>query len=95
MAFLIRYIARILPWMLTAVTVFFPLQVFKTLCGGLVAVLNVIPMPAWLTGNTLDLSPVGAGVAYFLQLAQVPTALGIIGSAYLLRFLIRRIPFFG
>lgn len=65
------------------------------LLGGLGAVINAIPMPSWAhdAGNLLGGIP--SGVSYFLGFFEFAFGLSVIGSAYLVRFLIRRIPIIG
>lgn len=58
-----------------------------------VALLSAIPVPDWMASmGTLQIP---SSVAWFAQAFQLQAGAGIIASAYLIRFIIRRIPFFG
>jgi hypothetical protein len=64
-------------------------QVFS----GVVAVVDAIPLPAWAT-NAGSLS-LPSEVTWFAAAFELHTGAAIIGSAYAIRFFIRRLPFIG
>lgn len=68
---------------------------FKVVLEAVVYVLSAIPVPAWLTNLPLNMSGIDAGVMVLIQPLQVQTGITWIVSAYVLRFLIRRIPVIG
>lgn len=70
-----------------------PLKLYELLLSGLAAILNALPVPSWAADLNLDWIP--SGMAYWLGPFQVGFGLTCITSAYLLRFLIRRIPVIG
>jgi len=60
---------------------------------GLAALLEWLPVPEFLTQvDGLTLPP---GVLYWLGLFQVQYGLGLVVGAYVLRFILRRIPLIG
>ena len=88
------WITTALEWLL-AMVLWLPLKLYGLLCEGVVAVLNAIPVPSWLSNVSDAFGSIPPGVSWFLGVMQFGAGLAIIGSAYLIRFLIRRIPFFG
>lgn len=94
MDYLIQFITRILAWVVTFFKWIFE-WCFQQLMEALAAVLNAIPVPDWLSGASAVVGSIPSGVAFFLGAAQVPSGLAIILGAYVIRFLIRRIPFIG
>lgn len=68
---------------------------FVMIFDALVSLLELIPVPEWLSeiaGNVAALPP---GVLFFVAPLQLTTGLTWVVSAYVLRFLIRRIPVIG
>lgn len=90
---LFDFIGSILVW-LVELLLWLPLKLWSLFLDGLAAVIEAIPVPAWLENVDLfgNLDP---GVLYFAAAFEIPAGLGIITSAYLIRFLIRRLPFVG
>jgi hypothetical protein len=71
----------------------FVLWVLSGLLDALVFVLNLIPVPAWAEDLALDWVP--SSMAYFLEPFNIPLAVTAITTSYLIRFVIRRLPFVG
>jgi hypothetical protein len=94
MDFLIQYISRILTWFVDFF-VYCVEWVCETVLGGLITLLQAIPVPQWLTDAPSVLSNLPPGVVYMCNLVQLPAGLVILLSAWGLRFLIRRIPIIG
>lgn len=67
--------------------------VAEVVFGALIAVLSAIPVPDWAEG--LDLGWIPASMAYWLEPFQVGFGLACITGGYLIRFVVRRIPFIG
>lgn len=65
------------------------------LLAGLVALLAAIPVPEFLGQASGALGSVPAGVVYLLAPFQVGAGISIVLAAYVLRFLIRRLPIIG
>lgn len=93
MSDLIGWFRDLLQWIVDGAHDFL-LWLYQSLGEGLVAVINALPTPEWIDDAGGLAAGLPAGVAYFLQMAELPTGLAIIGSAYLIRFAIRRIPIF-
>jgi hypothetical protein len=91
---LIEWLNAFLEWVLEVV-LWLPLQLYKLLCEGLVLVLQAIPVPDWMESAATAFGAIPSGVAYFLQAMEIPFGIAVVASAYTIRFLIRRIPFFG
>lgn len=70
-----------------------PLKLYELFLGAITVVVNAIPVPSWAEGLTLDWIP--AGMAYWLGPFQIGFGITCITTAYLWRFLIRRIPVIG
>jgi hypothetical protein len=94
MSYLIDLISRALAWLGNEF-----LYVFKwlwhELLTALLAVLSAIPVPAWLSGASAAFANIAPGVAFFLQAFEVPAGIAIVLGAYVIRFIIRRIPLIG
>jgi hypothetical protein len=94
MTYLIQYIQQILSWLLTFID-WICTEVFSVVMGALLAILNAIPVPSFFTNASTELAGLPAGVLYFAQAADLSTGCSVVISAWLLRFLIRRIPIIG
>lgn len=77
------------------ILLYVPRQLFSLLLQGLAAVLTAIPAPSWLSNIPSTMSGISSGIWYFAACAQIGTGMTIVISAYVLRFLIRRIPLIG
>ncbi|HIE83498.1 MAG TPA: hypothetical protein EYQ00_06440 [Dehalococcoidia bacterium] len=67
--------------------------IFETILYGFVVVLEVIPVPDWaLNVGSLQLP---SAVAWFAGAFELPFGIAVMTSAWLIRFLIRRIPVIG
>lgn len=94
LAAILQFFADVVVWLVEFV-VWLIVKWFTLIFDALIAVLNAIPVPTWLTSLATNIGGLDSGVLYFLQPLQLGTGLTWIFSAYLLRFLIRRIPFIG
>jgi hypothetical protein len=94
MDFLIKFLSQILAWLVEFVQWIGDLAI-STVLGALTTLLNAIPVPGWMSSAPSVLSGVPSGVVWLFQILQLPAGLTIILSAWLLRFLIRRIPVIG
>lgn len=73
-----------------------PRQVFSAIVAAFAALLNAIPVPDFVADLGPAFTSLFAGTTgYFLDLMQLPYGIGVVSSAYVLRFLIRRIPVIG
>jgi hypothetical protein len=94
MEFLIKFIHNILVWLFGFVGWCLE-QTYNLLLVGLALVLQAIPVPSWLSNAGPVIGSMPSGVAYVLQSFEVPAGISILMAAYILRFVIRRLPFIG
>lgn len=67
--------------------------VYGWLLDGLTALFDLIPVPDFL--QNMPSYTIPSGVAFFADVMQLQIGVGIVVSAYVLRFLVRRIPIIG
>jgi Protein of unknown function (DUF2523) len=79
-------------WLLD-VFLWVPLKVMQLLADGWIFVIAAIPPPDWFA--QLDFSNIPPSVAYFAGPFHIGLGMSITGSAYITRFIIRRIPGIG
>jgi hypothetical protein len=94
MDFLIAFLSRILTWLVSFVQWIGDLAI-STALGALITLLNAIPVPSWMSSAPSVLAGVPSGIVWLFQILQLPAGLVILLSAWVLRFLIRRIPLIG
>lgn len=93
MSSLLDYLEQFAQWLLDLL-LWLPLKVWEILMTLGATIMESIPVPAWLaSGDPFSFLP--GYVTYFLAAFEVPEGLTIIFGAFLIRFLIRRIPFIG
>jgi hypothetical protein len=63
--------------------------------SGVAALLEAIPVPQWMTGQTNILGQIPSGMAWGLQWFELQYGATVFISALTIRFLIRRIPVIG
>ena len=68
-------------------------DLYASVLGGVVLMLSAIPAPSFLT--SLGSLSIPSSVLFFADVFEVNYGLGIVVSAYTIRFLIRRIPVIG
>lgn len=78
---------------LSTLLLWVPQKLYDLFLSGVAAVIVAIPVPAW--AQNLSLSWIPSGMAYWLEPFQVSFGLTCITSAYLMRFVLRRIPGIG
>ena len=81
-----------LAWLRDELQLFF-VWIWDSVLSGLAAVFEAIPVPDFMLN--LDSYSIPSGVAWAVEPFQVPLGLGIIVSAYVARFVLRRIPLIG
>lgn len=69
--------------------------IYQGVMDALATVIEAIPAPSFLESSASVFSAVPSSVVYLVSVAEFQTGLGIVGSAYLIRFLIRRLPVVG
>ncbi len=72
-----------------------PRKLFQELMEALASVINAIPVPSWFNDLSSTFGSIPSEVWWLASVAEIPFGLGIVGSAYFLRFLIRRLPIVG
>lgn len=86
--------SEILQWLLD-LWLWLPRQLFAWLLDALAALVESIPVPDFVSQASAALSSIGGNVLFFAEKFAVPEGVAMVLSAYVLRFLIRRIPFIG
>lgn len=71
------------------------LWAWEQVLDALGTMIELLPVPEALTGLGAQISSVHPSILYLLAPFQIGTGMGIIGSALLVRFLIRRLPIVG
>jgi hypothetical protein len=94
MDFLIKYLKMILDWLLGFID-WIGIELSKIFLAALAAIINAIPVPSWMANAGGAVANIPPGVAYFVQSMQISTGATIMVSAYIIRFVIRRLPFIG
>jgi len=88
------WIASVLQWFKDLVE-YALLHIWKLLLDGLAAVIEAIPVPSFF-GQAGDLlAAVPASVIYWASFFSADFGIPLVLGAYLLRWLLRRIPFIG
>lgn len=72
-----------------------PLAIWELLLAALAALLNSIPVPQFLIDASANVTLVDPSVSWAASVLEVPTGVALVFTAYVLRFLIRRIPLVG
>jgi hypothetical protein len=72
-----------------------PLQIYKLLLEGLEALINAIPVPEYMQNIGTYTQSIPSGITYWTDPFNIGYGVAAILAAYVLRFIIRRIPFIG
>jgi hypothetical protein len=94
MSFLINFLQQLAQW-LQDLLIGFPLYILGLLLTGLEALIAAIPVPSFFSSAAGWVAAIPAFPAFLLQGLQIASGLVIVLSAYVIRFLIRRLPFIG
>lgn len=70
-------------------------KIFLVIAEGVIFLLNLIPVPGWMGDISGNIAAIDPGILFFVAPFQFTTGLAWVVSAYVLRFLIRRIPVIG
>lgn len=79
-------------WLLD-ILLYIPQKIWELILGAVAAVLEAIPVPAWM--QTDPFANINPGIAWMLNEFQIAFGLTVVLSALGIRFLIRRIPLIG
>lgn len=91
---ILRFLGNILEWIVDFFQWLF-VKVAVLVFDAVIAVLSLIPVPDWLDEIAPNITAIDPGIMFFAAPLQLGTGLTWIISAYLLRFLIRRLPVVG
>lgn len=80
---------------LKEVLLWVPRKLWAELLDGLAAILSAIPVPDFVITAQSAFAGLPSGVVFFANKFAVPEILGMVIAAYVIRFLIRRIPVVG
>ena len=69
--------------------------VLDAIFNGIISMLELIPVPTFIEDMGSSADSITGISAYYLGVFNVGSGIGIILSAYLIRFSIRRLPFIG
>ena len=94
MLFLIHWLGAAVQWVFNLLLLL-PLHLWVLLLGGLQLAVNAIPVPSFFADASSYVAQMPASVAYFSTAMQIPYGLGVITSAWLFRWILRRIPLIG
>lgn len=95
---LLKNIIHFLGEMLSWIVGFFEwcvVKVFVLIFDAVVALLSLIPVPEWISGIAGNIGGIDDGVLFFIAPLQFSTGMTWVVAAYVLRFLIRRLPVVG
>lgn len=81
-----------LEWSFDELKQFF-LSIYGWFLDGLLALINLIPVPDFLENSGTYTIP--SNFSYYLDLLEFETGISLVISAYIARFVLRRIPFIG
>lgn len=87
MSDLMQFLKDLLLWV--------PLKLWELLLDGLAALLEALPVPGFIQTADGAFSALSGNVLFFAQKFAVGDGIAMILSAYVLRFIIRRLPFVG
>lgn len=91
---ILRFLGQILEWVVDFVQwVFVKLAIL--VFDAIIAVLSLIPVPEWMAELSTNIGSIGSGFLFFIAPFQFGTGIAWVVSAYVLRFLIRRLPVVG
>lgn len=91
---LIGALQQVVDWLSGMLSDLF-LSIWGSILDSLASLLEAIPLPQWWASIGGLFSGISSHVIWFVDPFEFGTGLSIIGSAYLIRFLIRRLPLVG
>jgi hypothetical protein len=72
-----------------------PRKLFELLMDGLGSLIEMIPVPSWFADATGYSAGIPAEIVFWVSPFELGYGVTVIMSAYLLRFIIRRLPIIG
>lgn len=89
-----KWLEDVLVW-LKELLLWIPLKVWDGLLDALAGVVEAIPVPSFMENLDSFFASIPSGVAFFLGGLNLGTCVSMIIAAYVIRFLIRRLPVIG
>lgn len=96
-----EYVSRLFKWLQDAYdyavdfVMNLPAFIFSKIADAVVAFFNWIPVPSFVRGAAGAFAGIPESVVFFAQPFRIGEGIAIVLLAYVLRFVIRRIPFIG
>lgn len=94
MDWLLTALGAVLQWLLDFI-LWLPRKITQIVLEGIASFFQSIPAPDWMTGAASAFAGIPSSVLYLVSHLHLDVGVGIILSAYAVRFLIRRIPVIG
>lgn len=88
------WLAGFWQWLID-VGLYVPRVLFAGLMDGAASIIETLPSPSFLGDINLMFGGIPGGVWWFANSFEFGAGLGMVGTALLLRFVLRRIPFVG
>jgi hypothetical protein len=89
-----EWLDNALQWLLDTL-LWVPRKLYQELVEALAAVINAIPVPEFLSGLGSAWAAIGGPILYFVEITQFDVGMPMVMGAYMLRFLLRRVPVIG
>jgi len=90
----IDWLADALAWFVD-VLLYVPLVLYQAFLEAVLAVLELLPVPGFVDDLSGYIAGISPGFTYFTEAFNLGAGLGIMFSAYVVRFVIRRLPVVG
>lgn len=91
---LFDWLQAFLQWLLD-ILLWVPIKLWELFLNVLATLLELVPVPDFISNAGVYLGGIPPGVAYFLGIVRFDYGLSVILAASILRFLIRRLPVVG
>jgi hypothetical protein len=91
---ILNFLGEMLGWVVDFFQWLF-VKVAVLVFDAIIAVLSLIPVPEWMANLSSNMGSIGSGFLFFIAPFEFGTGMTWVVSAYLLRFLIRRLPVVG
>lgn len=89
-----KWLEDTLTW-LRDLILYAPLKVWEGILDGLASLIESIPVPDFMQNLGSLFSSIDPGIAYFLSPLNLGIGVSMVLSAYVIRFIIRRLPVVG
>ncbi|MDY6948556.1 MAG: DUF2523 family protein [Pseudomonadota bacterium] len=89
-----KWLEDVLTW-LKDLFVYIPLKIWQSVLDALAGLIEAIPVPAFMENLSSLVGALDPGIAYFVGPLNLGIGISMMLSAYVIRFLIRRLPVVG